>query len=200
MLVQGGLGQVIYRAENQGLTTYPTDIASDTTFIILTGNEITTIDNIYFLPTIERISLVNNSLVEFPNFQEVAGTLHGLYLDNNALTMIPTDIFLPLTLLALLTLDNNPLVSLPNFGVMLPNPAAGPLDIWLLGTEPFVCDWKMVAVREAMAVNRVTFSKNMPGCSSPSQFETQTISQLTTADMIFEGQCSQNTFTFLEIY
>ena len=138
-----------YKRSNKGLTRLPADIPHDVTFIKLRQNNLTKINYIPVFPKLNNIRLDHNKLREFPNVDNVANTLLSIGVGYNQIKEIPSRRILSLVHLVKLNVQGNPLVSLPNFGLL---PRLPGLVVHLDQTENFYCDWRMAAVKEAETV------------------------------------------------
>ena len=174
---------VYYSKGDQGLTSFPHDIPEDVTHIWLGNNNISKVDFIEPFPDLIDLSLSNNGLEEFPNCLNITG-LWELYLENNKITFIPTQLIIFLSNLNYIALLGNPLTSLPNFGVL-------PLFVMLevdLQDDYFVCDWRMALAKQAAVVGKVEFATYPPRCSSPVGLVFGNWLDISISDMLQEGK------------
>ncbi|XP_056007243.1 leucine-rich repeat-containing protein 15-like isoform X5 [Ostrea edulis] len=101
--------------DSRGLTGVPTNIPTDTCFLDLDSNQITTLPNGIFdaLTSLQTLSLGWNKITTLPiGIFDALTSLQKLYLSGNNITTLPIGIFDALTSLQTLLLENNKLTTL----------------------------------------------------------------------------------------
>ena len=174
---------VKYDRTGQGLTSFPHDIPQDVDQILLGSNHISRIDYIEPLTDLDALTIPDNGLTEFPDCKNISKSLLKLSLENNKITVIPTERIRILIHLTSLSIYNNPLVSLPNFGVM-PSPPS--LSVTLIN-DKFACDWRMALVKHAMDAGKVVFLFHKPMCNVPRNLAGRSLEDISVQDLIYSS-------------